>query len=84
MPHVEGQGPPGVRREQGVRPQFQEHAGGAARRSGAPGPWFDGSCSGTLARAGVVRYGPWIRKPRNVSFSVEKNTVSGDRPHAAI
>ena len=40
--------------------------------------WFDGSCSGTLSRAGVVRYGPWTRKPRKVSFSVGKKTVSGD------
>ena len=27
MPHVERQGPQGVRREQAVRPQFPEHAG---------------------------------------------------------
>ena len=40
--------------------------------------WLDGSCPGTLSRAGVVRYGPWIRKPRNVSFSVGKDTISGE------
>ena len=40
--------------------------------------WLDGSCPGTLSRAGVVRYGPWTRKPRNVSFSVGKDTISGE------
>ena len=42
--------------------------------------WFDGSCPGTLSRAGVVRYGPCTRKPRNVSFSVGKETISGELP----
>ncbi len=83
MPHVEGQGPPSVRREQGVRPQFQEHAG---------------EQPGGLAHQGLVRRivlrdvgagrGRAVRtldqEPRNVSFSVGKNTVSGTRPHAAI
>ena len=46
--------------------------------------WFDGSCPGMLSRAGVVRYGPWIRNPRKVSFSVGKNTVSGDSATATI
>ena len=41
--------------------------------------WFAGSCAGTLSRAGVVRYGPCTMKPRNVSFSVGKNTLSGAR-----
>ncbi len=40
--------------------------------------WLDGSCPGTLSRAGVVRYGPCTRKPRNVSFSVGKDTISGE------
>ena len=39
---------------------------------------MDGSCPGTLSRAGVVRYGPCTRKPRNVSFSVGKDTISGE------
>ena len=40
--------------------------------------WLAGSSPGTLSRAGVVRYGPWIRKPRKVSFCVGKNTTSGE------
>ena len=33
---------------------------------------FQGSLVGTLSRARVVRYGPCIRKPRSVRFSVGK------------